>query len=1131
MKIKILLPFLLLLCPLFSARAFRGSVPSSGQSYYLFNVYQNKFVAEDGKLNNASAARFEVDGTAVSIGGVKYTLSKNASGYYQLKSGSRYFAFEEKVADANFPGDDNRCKYLGGGVTCQLTTVNSDRSYWMFVSEDEYAEWTAKKKFTVASLNVDGMPKSIKVAGIYEVKLNEDAKEGPGATAIGQRLLTSGYDVVGVSEDFNYHSQLWEAAWNGGVGIHYNATTHRGSISAGAGAIADYLAKRPVLDSDGLCLFYRIDGEKVIANPSGEAWTKWNDHYGYTDNGGDGLINKGFRYYVITLEDGTELDLYTMHMDAESSAEDNAARASQLTQLANHIKQTKNGRPILIIGDTNCRYTRDKLKQNLIDAINADERFTIRDPWIQFGRDNVYPIYGSSSIMASTNGYLKGEVVDKIFYINNKESKIRVTAETYCQDLSFVNEAGEPLCDHKPCVVTFSYHDYDPAIDDDNDVEAEEPVVYLRNRNTGRFLMNGGQWGSHVVTGNYAKPMYLRALPNGKYDLLSQYGHLTDAGYMDNNTEGEYISEWNIVEQDGFKILSYSQNGTTKALTGNDGATYNNNPLVRGAGTVAMSKTDKYQQWEILTAEQMAEEVKAASVSNPVNVTHLVAAANFDRIDEARFGEWVFRKNSNDYVTDNGVHGADNNPKCNFNRSITTKTYGMISQDNTWDLYQQLKVPAGNYVVSCQGFVQEAEQNSTNVKFYAWSNPEGSYVEVSQDLASYMSEDATKRPATGDQTSAATAFNNNLYNNVLPVVKVGEDGVLVIGVKKNVKTKSNATWTCVDNFQLHYLGTGEAPETVSYNVAEEARKAEFNDDNSVLTLKGAWRIPNMTALKSTLGTNNVALIDAKQAVLIGRPELPVPSTTAHGSMNTLIKVSEADKVANTKNVVVDGRCANLTLNDYYPYMPGMSVVADKVVYSRTANTTADEARAYNAVCLPFAVQGNTFAEGSRVFTFKEIEGENVVFEEIADYEAVISAGTPLLVETNTRSWKLQVQGDVEVLSYVPGNSKDTEQEGVNGSFVERLLGDGCFVLSDTNNMFAASTASTLVSPFRFYLNAPALSGVQELGISTGEETSIQDVLSATTSTVQSTYDLNGRRIVKISRPGVFVKDGRKVVVK
>lgn len=448
------------------ASAFTGSDLTSGQKYYLFNIYQAKFLGADNKLqapNIGNPVAFTASATGFKIDGTAYTAKKNAAGYYQLKNGNQFFAFEDKVADPDpdNSGDENRAMYLGGGVTCQNTTNDTDRSYWQLISEDEYAEWQAKKKFTVSSLNVDGMPKQI------VIELNPDATEGPGATAIGKKLLESGFDVVGVSEDFNFHSNLWDAAWNNGQGNHYNATTHRGNLGVTFDSATGLVAQRsPLFNTDGLGLFYRINGDVNVATPSRESWTAWNDHYGYTGDGGDGLIAKGYRYYLITLADGTKIDLYTMHMDASDGQGDRDARASQLQQLVTAIKATDNKRPVIIIGDSNTRYTRDKVKEILIDGINADPRFTILDPWIQFGRGGVYPTYGSESLMARDLGYLEGEVVDKIWYINNEESGVKIKAETYHQDLSFVADEdvagtslkkGSPLCDHKPCVVTFSY--------------------------------------------------------------------------------------------------------------------------------------------------------------------------------------------------------------------------------------------------------------------------------------------------------------------------------------------------------------------------------------------------------------------------------------------------------------------------------------------------------------------------------------------------------------------------------------------------------------------------------------------------------------------------------------------------
>lgn len=158
------------------------------------------------------------------------------------------------------------------------------------------------------------------------------------------------------------------------------------------------------------------------------------------------------------------------------------------------------------MGDTNCRYTRDRLKVKFINSIEEDPRFTVKDPWIEYGRDGVYPTWDGTndhSIMVSEQGYYRGEVVDKIFYINNTESNIRISALSYTQDMSFINADGEPLADHWPVVAEIEYHDYNPAIDDTENVidtykwvgadPTQGGTYYIYHPATGKFLTNNGE--------------------------------------------------------------------------------------------------------------------------------------------------------------------------------------------------------------------------------------------------------------------------------------------------------------------------------------------------------------------------------------------------------------------------------------------------------------------------------------------------------------------------------------------------------------------------------------------------------------------------------------------------------------
>lgn len=331
------------------------------------------------------------------------------------------------------------------------------------------------KTFTVAAMNVDGMPKSIKVAGIYTITLNPDAKEAAGATAIGQKLVGKGYDLIGVSEDFNYNDQILEQ-----IGSTYSSGTHRGKISASISAMANYLAKKPLFDTDGLNFFWRTGNVEAKY----ESCTAWWDHYGYTEDGADGLIKKGFRYYMADFGDGVLVDVYILHMDAETSDGDLAARESQMRQLTDDILNNPSMRPKIVMGDTNCRYTRDRLKQLFIDAIDADPRYTIHDCWIEKNKSNTYPAYGSNALMVDALGYEQGEIVDKIFYINPKYG-LQLQLSKFFVDTDFNNESGEPLADHYPVVGTFKTKGilYDPASYWDGSYQTNEYSEYAQEYN------------------------------------------------------------------------------------------------------------------------------------------------------------------------------------------------------------------------------------------------------------------------------------------------------------------------------------------------------------------------------------------------------------------------------------------------------------------------------------------------------------------------------------------------------------------------------------------------------------------------------------------------------------------------
>ena len=297
--------------------------------------------------------------------------------------------------------------------------------------------------FTAATYNVDGLPKKISLFTI-----NGDGPGSDGTKNISSKIASDNWDFVGFSEDFAYHTELTSAlsGWSFGK--------YRGSISS--------KALTSTIDTDGLGFAAR----KTTCSLSNEKIVEFTSDYGGLTSGANTCVKKGFRHYVVTLADGTEIDVIITHMNTYSSSGSGHINAqhAQLKQVAQYINSIRgNKRPIIFMGDTNCRYTRHNFQTYFWGVLDSD--LVVKDPWVEYQWNGVYPTYGGKSLMVSdatgTNsstdiiceGYQKGEVVDKIIYINNPSAPVQIKAESYLRDY----EGYNGLADHMPIVVKFSY--------------------------------------------------------------------------------------------------------------------------------------------------------------------------------------------------------------------------------------------------------------------------------------------------------------------------------------------------------------------------------------------------------------------------------------------------------------------------------------------------------------------------------------------------------------------------------------------------------------------------------------------------------------------------------------------------
>lgn len=266
----------------------------------------------------------------------------------------------------------------------------------------------ASGTFSVLTYNVSGLPEGISSA---------TTPRGPSTAEIGARI--NPYDIVNVQEDFNYHKDLYEAD------IHPYRTPTSGGAGFGSGL--NTMSNYPYTDFDR---------------------QRWNS---CEKNSGDCLTPKGFTFMRVTVADGVNVDFYNLHADAGDGSGDLAARADNLNQLTDYMRSHSAGNAVLVMGDTNTRYTRTG---DTIAEFATENGLT--DAWVQLERNGSAPVVGSPALKCDGTPTNSCEVVDKILYRGSRDISLRVI--TYNNEhAKFLNPSGEMLSDHDAITVTCSW--------------------------------------------------------------------------------------------------------------------------------------------------------------------------------------------------------------------------------------------------------------------------------------------------------------------------------------------------------------------------------------------------------------------------------------------------------------------------------------------------------------------------------------------------------------------------------------------------------------------------------------------------------------------------------------------------
>ena len=264
--------------------------------------------------------------------------------------------------------------------------------------------------FSVLSYNVAGLPEAISSA---------PTPRESSTTAIGRRIAP--YDIVHVEEDFNYHAYLYE------TDVHAHRTPTSGGVPFGSGLNSLHHQPYEALDR-----------------------VTWDDCW---INQADCLTPKGFTFHRAQIAQGTWIDVYNLHADAGDDSLDEAARRGNLEQLTAYISEHSAGNAVLVMGDTNTRYTREGDRISDFAATNG-----LTDAWVELVRSGDEPDRGSPALgCPEVNPGVECEVVDKVLYRDG--GGVDLSATSYSNlDADFREDGtGLMLSDHFPIAVDFTW--------------------------------------------------------------------------------------------------------------------------------------------------------------------------------------------------------------------------------------------------------------------------------------------------------------------------------------------------------------------------------------------------------------------------------------------------------------------------------------------------------------------------------------------------------------------------------------------------------------------------------------------------------------------------------------------------
>lgn len=254
--------------------------------------------------------------------------------------------------------------------------------------------------------------------------------------------------------------------------------------------------------------------------------------------------------------------------------------------------------------------------------------------------------------------------------------------------------------------------------------------------------------------------------------------------------------------------------------------------------------------------------------------------------------------------------------------------------------------------------------------------------------------------------------------------------------------------------------------------------------------------------------------------------------------NKLILIGKSTNISGVNIVYIDENddrvCDNFQLDDNYKtgaFFNPVSFTAKSAQYNRTFTEK------WASIILPFG--SNTIPSGFNCGTIQKYEQANneITFTSVSS----VTANVPYLIYSDTES-TLPVFNNVNVVPTT--ESKYSSQ--VNGATLTALYepayvksgSEETYIFSEGRIFYVPSTLTNgaKINCFRGYITTPAGTYNPEGGAATirfinESETAIETITTTNNKDNDAIYNINGQRVSGMNANGIYVKNGKKIIVK